>query len=131
MAITLSPSYLAIAGIVLSFYALYVEHKVEHKDELEEEFKALCDIEAIGASCSAVFQLPQGHLMSYLGIVPEGHLLDVPNAALGALYYTYQLLGRGVFPHHLTLFAALAAMSSSVFLAYHLTLIRELCLLCW
>ena len=45
-----SSSTLAIAGIILSVYALYVEHKVQHIAEAEE-FTALCDIEAIGASC--------------------------------------------------------------------------------
>ena len=44
-------------GIILSSYALYVEHKTHGKDQSgigggeEEEFQALCDIEAIGASC--------------------------------------------------------------------------------
>lgn len=37
-------------GVILSSYALYVEHKMAHKQE-EEEFVALCDIDAIGASC--------------------------------------------------------------------------------
>ena len=52
-------------GILLSCYALYVEHKTHGKsfdkdsnvssssdnNIFEEDFKALCDIEAIGASC--------------------------------------------------------------------------------
>ena len=41
---------LASLGLVLSLYAVYVEHKMEHLDE-NEEFTALCDIDAIGASC--------------------------------------------------------------------------------
>ena len=38
---------LAIIGFILSAYSVYVEHKVEHKDENPggEEFQALCDIE--------------------------------------------------------------------------------------
>jgi hypothetical protein len=73
-------TFLCFIGLVLSIYAVYVEHKIEsieHKkamaretqqqqqqDELpsfmlenenvEEEFVALCDIEAIGASCRYV-----------------------------------------------------------------------------
>jgi len=33
---------------------------------------------------SKVFQLPEGRMLTYFGIVPEDSLLDVPNAALGA-----------------------------------------------
>ena len=40
----------AALGMILSLYALYVEHKISHKSE-DEEFSALCDIESIGASC--------------------------------------------------------------------------------
>lgn len=46
---------LSSLGLVLSLYAVYVEYKVEHlhdnPDDEEEEFIALCDIKAIGASC--------------------------------------------------------------------------------
>jgi hypothetical protein len=45
-----SPSFLAAVGIILSGYALYVEHKVHHLKD-GEEFSAMCDIEAIKASC--------------------------------------------------------------------------------
>jgi len=38
---------LALLGIILSAYSIYVEHKVGHKDESPggDEFQALCDIE--------------------------------------------------------------------------------------
>ena len=42
---------LAIIGFILSAYSVYVEHKVDQKFNPDEEFRALCDIEAIGASC--------------------------------------------------------------------------------
>jgi hypothetical protein len=60
MTITINNSILAIIGFILSAYSVYVEHKVETMQEEDpannnpdeiEEFKALCDIEAIGASC--------------------------------------------------------------------------------
>ena len=58
MTITINNSILAIIGFILSAYSVYVEHKVEMMQEDPannnpeiEEFKALCDIEAIGASC--------------------------------------------------------------------------------
>uniref|UniRef100_A0A7S1BEW5 Uncharacterized protein n=1 Tax=Corethron hystrix TaxID=216773 RepID=A0A7S1BEW5_9STRA len=78
---------LCLLGFILSAYAVYVEHKTNeaaHEAENDplnsfEPFVALCDIESIGASCSSTFNLPQGKLLSYFGIVPSGHLLDVPN----------------------------------------------------
>lgn len=56
--VTINNSILVIIGFILSAYSVYVEHKVEMMQEdlannnpEIEEFKALCDIEAIGASC--------------------------------------------------------------------------------
>ena len=40
----------AVVGIILSLYALYVEHRVAHKSP-DEEFTALCDIQQLNASC--------------------------------------------------------------------------------
>jgi len=52
---------LASIGVVLSTYALYVEHRMSHPsmdaDDEAEEFVALCDIDAIGASCRYVMLL--------------------------------------------------------------------------
>ena len=45
---------LPIVGIVLSLYALYVEKRHAEEEQslfVGEKFEALCDIEAIGASC--------------------------------------------------------------------------------
>lgn len=46
---------LSIVGFILSSYSVYVEYKIEHRHDDNaidgEEFKALCDIESIGASC--------------------------------------------------------------------------------
>jgi hypothetical protein len=47
----------AVVGVILSMYALYVEHKVAHKLPSDEEFTALCDIEIIGASCRYVVRV--------------------------------------------------------------------------
>mmetsp|Transcript_26312 Transcript_26312/g.32434 ORF Transcript_26312/g.32434 Transcript_26312/m.32434 type:complete len:190 (+) Transcript_26312:32-601(+) len=141
---------LCLIGILLSSYALYVEYKtsVNHRREDEgveiEEFQALCDIEAIGASCSSVFSLPEGRLLSYFSIVPNEHFLDVPNAALGFFYYTavllieqffYRKYGYGcidfVSMPQITVAFNSAAMSSSIFLAIKLIQLKELCVLCW
>lgn len=76
--------------------------------------------------CSKVFTLPQGKLLSYFGIVPKDHILDVPNALLGALFYLQQLL-FGCIPIFVTL-----SMCTSIYLAYQLTFVLgDLCVLCW
>lgn len=46
---------------------------------------------------SNVFQLPEGRMLSYFGIVPEGSLLDVPNAALGAYLKLFAFLCIDLF----------------------------------
>ncbi|EJK53871.1 hypothetical protein THAOC_26609, partial [Thalassiosira oceanica] len=81
---------LSSIGFTLAAYSIYVEHKIEHDDG--EDFDALCDIEAINASCSAVFSLPEGKMMSFFGLVPEGHPLDVPNGVLGVIFYVYTFI---------------------------------------
>jgi hypothetical protein len=80
---------------------------------------------------SAVFALPEGHLLSYFGLVPHGHVLDVPNAAIGVVYYLYIITLSPVLPVLITRLAAVAAMSASLILAYRLTQIGEICVLCW
>ena len=147
-------TFAAIAGAVLSAYAVYVEFKVAsiHAKQtaaaatlesttttelpfvevVEPEFVALCDIKAIGASCSTVFSLPQGRMLSYFGIVPEHSVLDLPNAALGLMHYLYLLTLRPFMPIRFTYFMIIMAFGSTVFLAYQLTFVLfELCILCW
>lgn len=80
---------------------------------------------------SSVFQLPEGRMLSYFGIVPHDHVLDVPNAALGLIYYSIWLLVMPSLPKKLTLLVSSLAMTSSVFLAIQLLILKELCLLCW
>jgi hypothetical protein len=82
-------------------------------------------------SQSNVFQLPEGRLLTYFGIVPHGSILDVPNAALGVFYYTFWLLIMPRLPVPLTFVVSSLAMASSVFLAIQLLILKELCLLCW
>mmetsp|Transcript_34965 Transcript_34965/g.64281 ORF Transcript_34965/g.64281 Transcript_34965/m.64281 type:complete len:177 (-) Transcript_34965:325-855(-) len=139
-------AFLCIIGIVLSAYSIYVEHKVHQHDQYDgpdggEEFQALCDIELIGASCSAVFSLPEGKMMSYFGIVPEGHALDVPNGVLGMLFYTYSYIRyfnkkrsptaiAVLFTPSINAIICTLAIASSVFLARKLFILRELCVVC-
>ncbi|KAG7352306.1 vitamin K epoxide reductase family protein [Nitzschia inconspicua] len=102
----------ALLGGILSIYALYVEHMVHRRQTHPEAepFVALCDIEQIGASCS---------------------ILDVPNAALGWVYYTIWIVVAPKLPPKFVLLVASLAMASSVWLAVQLLMLKELCLLCW
>jgi uncharacterized membrane protein len=100
--------YLPVLTLILALYAHFLTH-------------------------SAVFAMPVGKMLSYFGLVPSGSILDVPNAALGILFYSWQLLlGSKRELTDLTHLITVGAMASSVFLAYQLTfVIVELCLLCW
>ena len=89
---------------------------------------------------SAVFNLPEGRLLSYFSIVPHDHILDVPNAFLGLLYYSVILTIEQCIYHnpnykptmkYMTFILNCLAMSSSLYLAWKLIMIAELCLLCW
>merc|ERR1740121_739747 len=128
----LFPTILSLIGLILSAYAVYVEHRVAHSSE-EDEFVALCDIDSIGASCSRTFMLPQGKLLSYFRIVSEGNVLDVPNALLGLIHYTLVLFLENTSScrNGVILLLVMIAFSTSVYLAYILTSMNELCILCW
>lgn len=85
---------------------------------------------------SAVFTLPVGKMLSYLGLVEHDSLFDLPNAALGILYYSWILLFIDmpipVIQSIIHPIMASGAMASSLFLAYQLTFVlKELCVLCW
>ena len=83
-----------------------------------------------------MFQLPEGKLLSYLNIIPPGHIFDVPNALLGFLFYSSILLlehcisNKTVAIKGVMLFASCLAMASSLILALALWRLRELCILC-
>ena len=49
---------LCIIGIILSCYAIYVEHRKSSPQS--DNFTALCDLPSIGASCSKALMLPEG-----------------------------------------------------------------------
>ena len=69
----------AVVGIILSLYAVYVEHKVAHKSP-DEEFTALCDIETLNASCRWV--------------ISHCYFVDVGHERIGSCGFSYALLYR-------------------------------------
>jgi uncharacterized membrane protein len=85
-------------------------------------------------------------MLSFFGLVPRGHVLDVPNGVLGMLFYAYTIIryfivGKTTSREHrgiVALFGSNAvilvisslALASSVFLGMKLYRIRELCVVC-
>ena len=80
-------------------------------------------------------------MLSYFGLVPSGHILDIPNGILGMVYYTYILLRHistassqasmsGIFHPTLNLVISSLAMASSLFLGRKLFVLKEICVVC-
>ena len=81
-------------------------------------------------------------MLSYFGLIPSGHILDIPNGILGMVYYTYILLRHistassqktmsGIIFHPtLNLVISSLAMASSLFLGRKLFLLKEICVVC-
>jgi hypothetical protein len=80
---------------------------------------------------SNTFALPQSRLLSYFGIVSHESAFNVPNTVLGLMYYGLLLLFGSSLDPWISLSVASAAMGTSIFLAYTLTVLNELCILCW
>ncbi len=93
---------------------------------------------------SAVFSLPEGKMLSFFGLVPIGHALDIPNGVLGMLYYLYTIMRffiirktnqqRGgifiLFGSPISLVISSLAVASSIFLGRKLYILREFCIVC-
>lgn len=93
---------------------------------------------------SAVFSLPEGKMLSFFGLVPIGHALDIPNGVLGMLFYLYTIMRffiirkknqqRGgifiLFGSPISLLISSLAIASSIFLGRKLYIIREFCIVC-
>eukprot|EP00743_Colponemidia_sp_Colp-15_P006313 GILK01006792.1.p1 GENE.GILK01006792.1~~GILK01006792.1.p1 ORF type:complete len:159 (-),score=17.28 GILK01006792.1:249-725(-) len=119
---------LAIIGMAVSGYALYVEHKAVSTPN----YKALCDVSE-QISCSAVFSSKYGHSVGML--LGDNHYLNLPNAFYGLLFYVavflYDVLTFIPFRHHLFFVASSGAVIFSAYLAYILYFVLEdLCLVC-
>ena len=77
-------------------------------------------------------------MLSFFGIVPEGHILDIPNGVLGMLFYSFIFIRfsigkqpRGVlFTPLVNYMLSSFALASSIFLARVLYINKDLCLVC-
>ena len=145
MLIPLNFLSLSLAGLCLSLYALFVEfHPLLYPEDTS--FVPLCDIDTsiIRASCSDVFSMPEGHLLSFWGLASPGSTLDVPNACLGVAFYAAMALhyllevsgpvrrrGGGGLGKKVARIMSVAAAASSAWLVTVLVRRRELCVLCF
>ena len=86
----------AFVGILVSIYALYVESKTGSVDAMGRPYEAMCDTTIFGyvVSCSKVFESKYGKMLSLFGIVPTilPPLFDVPNAAIGVVFYVCAII---------------------------------------
>ncbi len=82
-------------------------------------------------SISNTFALPQSRLLSYFGIVSHESAFNVPNTVLGLMYYGVLIFFSSSLDPWISLSLASVAMFTSVFLAYSMIVLNELCILCW
>ena len=98
-------------------------------------------------------------MLSYFGIVPHGHVLDIPNGVLGMIFYTYTIIRYFVirklkqklkrlnsvvnhkdndkklkpnilFASSVNMIISSLAIGSSLFLGRKLWILKELCVVC-
>ncbi|XP_013781109.1 vitamin K epoxide reductase complex subunit 1-like protein 1 [Limulus polyphemus] len=121
---------ICVLGLILSFYAYYVEMEKEHN----KNYKALCDI-SDHMSCSTVFTSKYGRgfgLLSY--IVGSDSQLNIPNSLFGIVFYILQMaLGQSTNPFltKVEISSAFVSNLGSLYLAYILYFIlHDFCVLC-
>lgn len=115
-----------ILGILVSLYALWVEHR----KALDDTYEALCDLSE-GASCTKVLMSSYGHIFSHFGLVPNGSFLDVPNPVLGLCFYSLVLLWPWNNSRLPVLVASLGSVLFSAYLGYILyAVLKDFCLVC-
>ena len=127
--------WLALLGIAVSCYALYVEHMSSKATSMGREYEALCDI-AAAFSCTEVFKSSYGHILSHWGVVPKGHALDLSLAVTGVILYTAYFVAAclwNVMPFRKPLFLAVATAGAcfSCYLLYVLKFVLgDFCIVC-
>mmetsp|Transcript_1305 Transcript_1305/g.2113 ORF Transcript_1305/g.2113 Transcript_1305/m.2113 type:complete len:160 (-) Transcript_1305:13-492(-) len=119
-------------GIILSSYALYVEYKAS----MDISYTASCDISP-AITCSKVFLSEYGKIWSSLGLIPKGHVLDVPNSVYGIIYFIlyailYTARTRSSRFSDLMLVLSTFSMILSSYLSYILAVVLEdICVVCY
>ncbi|NWH42419.1 VKORL protein, partial [Chloropsis hardwickii] len=120
---------LCVAGAALSVYALHVEHQAA----LDPSYRAACDL-GPSVSCTRVFSSRWGRGLGLVEpVLGRESALNVPNGAIGLLFYLLQgLLGsrRGRAASATLVVTSVASALASLWLAGVLLYLRDLCLVC-
>lgn len=95
------------------------------------DYVAMCDI-AEKISCSSVISSEYSKFFSFIGLVPEGSVLDVSTAIYGAAFYAALLILNVLSDaKRVILAAAVIANIISVILVYIMIFIlQDLCVVC-
>ncbi len=123
----------ALAGMVVAGYALYIEHTHAEAEKQGLTVSFFCDRLVSWASCSAALTGPYGKILSKWGIVAKGGPLDVPNALIGFSFYFLSLLpwNKSSLGFDLYMGASTLSLFFSLYLAYVLKfVIHEFCIIC-
>ncbi|XP_074713649.1 vitamin K epoxide reductase complex subunit 1 isoform X2 [Strix uralensis] len=119
---------LCLAGAALSLYALHVEHAIAR----DPAYRAACDL-GPAVSCTRVFASRWGRGLGLVeGLLGRDSVANVPNGAIGLLFYLLQGLlvpGRGAAAALLG--TSVASAVASLWLAGVLAFgLQDFCLVC-
>jgi vitamin-K-epoxide reductase (warfarin-sensitive) len=125
---------LALVGVCVAGYALYIEFASHEAERTGVAVSFFCDKLAAWMSCSRALTGPYGKVLSLWGLVAKGSALDVPNSAIGMLFYLLALApwnALGARGGDLFMVAALASLAFSAYLGYVLYyVLHEFCIIC-
>ncbi|XP_058716890.1 vitamin K epoxide reductase complex subunit 1 [Poecile atricapillus] len=129
-ALLLLRAALCAAGAALSLYALHVEHEAAR----DPRYRAACDL-APAVSCTRVFSSRWGRGLGLVEpVLGKESALNVPNGAIGLLFYLLQgLLGLSrsrAAAVTLLVTSAASALASLWLGAVLLFRLRDLCVVC-
>ncbi|XP_068033816.1 vitamin K epoxide reductase complex subunit 1-like [Anomalospiza imberbis] len=121
---------LCVAGAALSVYALHVEHEAAR----DPHYRAACDL-GPSVSCTRVFSSRWGRGLGLVEpVLGRDSALNVPNGAIGLLFYLLQGLlgaGRGRVAAATLLGTSVASALASLWLGGVLLFgLRDLCVVC-
>lgn len=118
----------ALLGLIVSFYAVYVEKKAD--------YSSFCDF-GEGFSCSAVLTSEYSRLIGMAFNLDRHHPMNIPNTYYGILFYLavflYPLYPFTLVPFRRTLLllASISSMALCFVLAYILKyILHDVCIVC-
>lgn len=124
--------FVAVCGVWISVYALYVESRLD-----DPFYQPSCSSSWTGGDCATVFKSEYGHILSHWGLVPKGSPLDLSLALSGLLLYSTYFAAISIqrpFPFREQIFLGVAVAGGcfSLYLLYVIKFIlREFCIVCF